>query len=337
MSTSEDAESFVAVSQHSGAVVARLASFAVESAAWPKAQERLKSLLLEASAPVVIDCRDLRQGASEIVAPLLYDLLVAGRRQAPRVEIGVVGKPEQSIGASSAFLLPTRFETIEQAVEALTERRTTRVPLKISPDNVADNISEWDRPRFSFWQSASGQILLTILVAGLTFGLVGYSASVSFSKPTLPRRHGTEERDARIVIQGNVQRAEGRALSPDHGAVVLAWPNTPPVPKFKLTAAQLFDVPELPVLASLVIVQTTGEGRYAIHQAQLPQPTASYRFLAISKTAIRDEPPDQSTLTALEQFFEDPRQLLGDRRYASQELFVDVNVTKDQNFVFAGL
>jgi hypothetical protein len=95
-------------------------------------------------------------------------------------------------------------------------------------------------------------------------------------------------------------------------------------------------MPELPVLASLAIVQTTDQGRYAIHQAQLPEPAASYRFLAISKESVRDEAPNQSVLTSLAQFFEDPRQLLGDRQYAIHELFVDGNVTKDQNFVFAG-
>jgi hypothetical protein len=335
MNDVESAEKFVVTSQQSGVVVAHLAPLATKESLWPKVRTQLTALVGESPLGLIVDCRALPEAAAKIVAPMLYELLVASRRRAPRIEVCAVGRLDQSIGEGSAFLLPPRYETIEEALNALTVGRPSPIPLKRLRNVVSDEPLQWDRPRPSFWHSFAGQIVLTCLVIGFAGGLVVFSARASFSKPVPMRRRGTAERDTRIVIQGAVQRFKGRRLIADPGAIVLAWPATKSATKFKLTAAQLFETSELPVLPSLVIVQSTDEGRYAIHFAQLPRPVASYHFLAISKDIFSDEPPKQPVLDALAEYFEDPQKLLSDRRHVVQELFVDVNVTRDQNFVFA--
>src|SRR5262245_47765332 len=93
----------------SGATIACLAASAVGASIWPDVRVRFLSLPEDAPGGLIVDCRKLPGGAAETIAPALYELLLAGRRRTPAVELAVVGKPHQSIGdAASAFLLPPR-------------------------------------------------------------------------------------------------------------------------------------------------------------------------------------------------------------------------------------
>jgi len=335
MSTPSDHDDLLILSEKAGTTIVRLTERAIEPSAWPEARLRLRSLLCESQAGMVIDCRELPDSAALTVAPALYELLLNSRRLVPRVEFCAVGKPEQSTGAGSAFLLPPRFETIDDAVDNLTTKRLRAVPHKLSGEYNSNEPLLSSQPGYRFWQSQIGQIALTALVLGLTGGLVSYSAIASFSSPALPRRVGNVQRDARVVVQGSVWYAKGRSLVADAGAVVLAWPADQPKTKSNLTATQLFDNHELPAEPSLIMTSTTSEGRYAIHFAELPQPFARYHVLAISRNVRLSDPPAEATLKLLAEFFTNPEQLLGDHRHAVQDLFIDVNVTKDQNFILS--
>ena len=115
----------LSVSDHAGKAVARLGFNALKPEEFSDVKMRLRDLVLNLPDGIVIDCRELPAGAMEQVGPLLYDLLVLGRRQIPRVEISVVGDADQSTGDSKTFISPQRFETLEAALAWLGSRRAT--------------------------------------------------------------------------------------------------------------------------------------------------------------------------------------------------------------------
>lgn len=333
MSAHAEPDGLVVLSELSGMTVVRLMPGAVDAAAWPGVRAQVKRLLHESPAGIAVDCRALSAGATAVVAPLLYELLVAGRRRVPRIEVCAVGKPEQTTGISSAFLLPPRFPTVEAAAAALQTRRTSGVPVKFAHGQGSEKPLIFRPTRPSFGQTFLGQIALTLLVFGFTIGIVAYSAAKSFSQPVVPRRIDTIERGGRIVLQGKVKYATGRALSADSSAIVLAWPAGRPAAKFKLTGAHVFGSSSLPVLPALVIAATDAEGQYAIKQVQLPESAAPYHFLVISNHAHRKEAAPAADLDKLAAFFVDPHELLDDRQFVLQSFFLDANVTKDQDFI----
>src|SRR5262245_17782437 len=99
----------VSISDNAGVRVVKICDQALE-ASIELVREQLTSIV-EDSRGVVVDCRELPASACDVIAPLLYELLLAGRRHNPRVEVSVVGRPEQTIGTGSAVLMPPRFET----------------------------------------------------------------------------------------------------------------------------------------------------------------------------------------------------------------------------------
>jgi hypothetical protein len=333
--TTSGAPEFVTViSTDSGAMVVHLTPGCLESSSWITTRARLKGIVSESPAGVLIDCRALPSGASDIVAPLLYDLLVLGRRQEPRIELGAVGRPDQSTGSGSAFLLPPRFESIEAAAASLAVRQTGAAPVKFARSPVSDEPIQWDRPRPAVWETPLGQMGLAVLVIGFTAGIVVYSAMASFAPPVMPRRSRDVDVDERLAVQGSIRSAQGKSQNHDPSAVVLAWPVGPSASKMKLTSTQVFDVANPPDLPPLVFAPAAADGRYSIHVRQLAKPSAPYYVLAISNQLRRTGPPPEMDLNKLAEFFEDSRQLLGDHQYVLEELYVDANVTKDKDLVF---
>src|SRR5262245_23233659 len=69
--------------QQSGVIVVRLTERAIDVANWPATCTRLKSVALETQAGIVVDCRNLPDGATVTIAAALYELLVSGRRRVP--------------------------------------------------------------------------------------------------------------------------------------------------------------------------------------------------------------------------------------------------------------
>src|SRR5262245_49101712 len=176
MTTPAGRDDVLTVAHESGVTIVRLTTSALEASKWNGARVRLLSLLEDSPKALIVDCRDLPGGAADTVAPVLYALLLSCRRRTPVIELVAVGKPAQSIGGSSAFLLPPRLDSLEEAIDSLMTRRGGAVPIKLSPDFVSDVPLEWGERRSSFWQSQVGQIVLTTLVIGLTGAAVAYSA-----------------------------------------------------------------------------------------------------------------------------------------------------------------
>src|SRR5262249_3349629 len=108
MNTPAGRDDVLTAAHESGVTIARLTIAALEASRWPEARIRLLSLLEDSPKALIVDCRDLPSGAADTVAPILYEMLINCRRRTPVIELVAVGKPAQSIGASSAFLLPPR-------------------------------------------------------------------------------------------------------------------------------------------------------------------------------------------------------------------------------------
>src|SRR5262245_24685381 len=92
MSAQGESSGFLMSSRRSGVVVVRLTGRAIEAPIWQQARSQLRALLRGSTAGMVVDCRELPVGAAATVAPVLYELMVAGRRRVPRIEVGAVGE-----------------------------------------------------------------------------------------------------------------------------------------------------------------------------------------------------------------------------------------------------
>ncbi len=327
----------LSVVEQGGLSVVRLASTALADDQWPSVRVKLRRLLCESPQGLVLDCRQLPSGASSLVAPLLYELLLSGRQRHPRIEVSAVGNEKQTVGSGSAFLLPPRFETIEAAAASVQRRLGPQgaLPVKFARGSLSQEAIFVENHRHSFFQTGPGQVLLIVLVVGFTAGLIAYSASLSFAKVRPPRRLGARDADDRAVLQGNVRFLEGKMLNPDAGATLLFWPQGRQGAKLSLTAAELLDAAQPPRLESLVVVPVNSVGAYRLEAEQLALPASLYNILAISKHLKRDDPPHTDDLQTLAEQFHAPEKLLEDRQYMIRAVFLDANVTKDMDFILS--
>ncbi len=330
----ESEESLVAREDH-GVKLAKLLPAALREDQWPEVRSLIKQLLNESPHGLVLDCRQLPAGSSELVAPLLYELLMAGRQRQPRIDISAVGEPEQTIGDGSAFLLPPRFETIEAAAASVQRRGgpTAAGPVKFAGRSVSEKALITGDYRPGFFQTAAGQILLALIVLTTTSGLIAYSARASFGKAQLPRRVSLPDQEVRVAVRGKVQFLEGKQLNPDADALLLVWPQMRRGSKISLAAPLLQAAGESPRFESLIIVPVNSAGSYSLDARQLPLPASLYCMLAISKHTQRATLPDTDDLKRLAEHFESPEQLLHDRQYLLRSIFLDAHVTKDIDFV----
>src|SRR5262245_60459127 len=337
MSADAEAGDFLLVMEQSGAKVARLRPAALAAETWPHVQSQLRRLLDTSPGGMVVDCRALPAESADTVGPLLYELLVQGRRRSSRIDVAAVGRADQSTGNGGTLLLPPRFETVEVAVATLDARRGEAIPVKLRSGQVSDDVVLIGPRRYHFWHTFIGQSLLTFVVLGFTGTLVAYSAVVSFRSTALPmRRIGMRELDPDVALRGRVLSIQGATGTADGGAVVIAWPDKLPVAKFRLTEEDLFGSRILPQERDLLLARVDDDGHYYLYRNPSPEgrgTLSNFLVLAVSKNLRRSESPPETDLERLAQYFVEPAKLLGDREYELQLVLLSGNEAADHTFL----
>jgi hypothetical protein len=336
MSDMEVSDGLITRTQLASCTVLHLAAGAAEEASLPVVKNRILAMLPQSGRGMIIDCRHLPPTAASRVAPLLYALLVAGRACTPRVTLCVVGAHEQTIGRGSAFLLPARFETVEAAAAALGAEHAGRAPAHLGRSGVSAEPIVFQSNQTRFLDTGVGQLVLITLVLGLVGSAVAYSARASFQRPVPRRRFDNVERSlARTALQGNVRSRQGKSQTEVPDALVIVWPSKRHDAKFKVVERDLFGTFPPPDFSPLVVAFADKSGRYAVDARTLPQSAAPFCLLAISSQSGRSGPPLEDDLKSLAEFFEDPENLLGTHPYQFAEMVLDVNVTKDKDFLLS--
>jgi len=204
-----------------------------------------------------------------------------------------------------------------------------------SSGQISDDSAGRSRHSLGFSDTWFGKILLTVVVFGLTGALVAYSVMASFHAPPTVRRIQSSDRDNSIALSGRVLCTN----QPDAGAVVVAWPDSLPTPKYHLTADEAFESRIPGDQTHLSLSRADNEGRYTLHREQPVQGrgTSSYFFvLAISNGLHRKSPPRDDDLQRLTTYFSEPLKLLGDREYELQLVLLEANVSTEQSFLLSG-
>lgn len=147
---------------------------------------------------------------------------------------------------------------------------------------------------------------------------VVYSANLNSSnrrKPNL-QQIVTSQSATSPVLYGRVEYSRHNSATEDPGSVLLLWPVEKPEQPYALTSQQLFEHTELYNKGALICTQATVDGEYVVASSELPgQREANYYVLALSAARQRDVEPALDDLEQLDDYFQDPLGLLGDKAY----------------------
>jgi hypothetical protein len=132
-----------------------------------------------------------------------------------------------------------------------------------------------------------------MMVIGLTCALVAYSVLASFHASPAVRRTQSSDRDASIALHGRVLCMKQPDAVADAGALVVAWPDSLPTPKHRLTAEEAFESRIPGDQPNLSLCRADNEDRYTLYREQ-PAPgkgnSSYFSVLAISKNVTRESP-----------------------------------------------
>jgi hypothetical protein len=116
---------------------------------------------------------------------------------------------------------------------------------------------------------------------------------------------------------------------------LLVWPVDKPERLYELTSQQLFEHAELHSKGSLICTQATVDGEYVVSRSELAvNPESDYYVLALSAARQREAEPAGEDLERLDDYFQDPLGLLGDKAYQLARIELAGHTPREWNVRF---